>query len=164
MTLLIIGAGGHGHVAAEVAEACGYDKIDFLDDNPGVGVIGSIEGLELWIGEYDQYFVGIGSNEFRRHLIGRLEKNGAKIATLIHPSAYISKSAKIGVGTIVAPKAIVNTHSVIGKGCILSVGAIVDHDVVIEDFVHVNVGSICKGGSRVESGRKLEAGEVVRGY
>ena len=164
MTLLIIGAGGHGHVAAEVAEACGYEKIDFLDDNPGEGVIGSIEGLELWLDQYDGYFVGIGSNEFRRHLIGRLEKNGAKIATLIHPSAYISKSAKIGVGTIIAPKAIVNTHSVVGKGCILSVGAIVDHDVVIENFAHINAGTICKGGSKVESGRELEAGEVVRGY
>lgn len=30
--LLIIGAGGHGQVVAEVASACGYDKIDFLDD------------------------------------------------------------------------------------------------------------------------------------
>ena len=49
LTLLIIGAGGHGHVCAEVAQACGYDKIDFLDDNPGEGVVGSIEGLELWL-------------------------------------------------------------------------------------------------------------------
>ena len=81
MTLLIIGAGGHGHVCAEVAQACGYDKIDFLDDNPGEGVVGSIEGLELWLDQYDEYFVGIGSNEFRRHLIGRLEKNGVKVVS-----------------------------------------------------------------------------------
>lgn len=101
------------------------------------------------MGEYNQYFVGIGSNEFRRHLIGRLEKNGAEIATLLHPTAYISESAKIGVGTIIAPKAIVNTHSVIGKGCILSVGAIVNHDVVIGDFAHVNAGAVCEHGSSV---------------
>ena len=31
--LLIIGAGGHGKVVAEVAEACGYENIAFLDDN-----------------------------------------------------------------------------------------------------------------------------------
>lgn len=164
MTLLIIGAGGHGHVCAEVAQACGYDKIDFLDDNPGEGVVGSIEGLELWLDQYDEYFVGIGSNEFRRHLIGRLEKNGVRIATLIHPSAYISPRAKIGAGTIIAPKAAVNTNSVIGKACILSIGAIVDHDANIGDFAHINAGAICKGGSVVEAGKKLEAGEVVRGY
>ena len=72
-------------------------------------------------GKYDPYFVGIGSNEFRRHLLGRLEKNGAKPATFIQSSAYIGKSAKIGVGTIIAPTPIVNTDSVIGKGWILSV-------------------------------------------
>ena len=32
-SLLIIGAGGHGKVVAEVAAACGYDNISFLDDN-----------------------------------------------------------------------------------------------------------------------------------
>ena len=31
--ILIIGAGGHGRVVKEVAEACGYKKVDFLDDN-----------------------------------------------------------------------------------------------------------------------------------
>ena len=31
--LLIIGAGGHGKVVAEVASACGYDNVKFLDDN-----------------------------------------------------------------------------------------------------------------------------------
>lgn len=30
---MIIGAGGHGKVVAEVAAACGYDNISFLDDN-----------------------------------------------------------------------------------------------------------------------------------
>lgn len=28
--LLIIGAGGHGRVVAEVAAACGYENISFL--------------------------------------------------------------------------------------------------------------------------------------
>ena len=31
-TLLVIGAGGHGHVVAETAIACGYIP-SFLDDN-----------------------------------------------------------------------------------------------------------------------------------
>lgn len=30
--LLIIGAGGHGQVVAEVAEDCGYQEIAFIDD------------------------------------------------------------------------------------------------------------------------------------
>ena len=31
--LIIIGAGGHGRVCAEIAELCGYRDIAFLDDS-----------------------------------------------------------------------------------------------------------------------------------
>ena len=34
-SLLIIGAGGHGRVVKEVAEALGYDRIAFLDSGYG---------------------------------------------------------------------------------------------------------------------------------
>ena len=45
MNLLIIGAGGHGRVVKEVAEATNkYNTIDFLDDNS-----------ELAIGKCDEY-------------------------------------------------------------------------------------------------------------
>lgn len=52
----------------------------------------------------------------------------------------------------------------ISTGCIISVGAIVDHDAEIGDCCHVNAGAIVKAGGKVESYRKLEAGEVVLGY
>ena len=32
--LVIIGAGGHGRVAADIARLNGYSEIRFLDDNP----------------------------------------------------------------------------------------------------------------------------------
>lgn len=32
-SLLIIGAGGHGRVVAEVAADLGYERIDYIDDN-----------------------------------------------------------------------------------------------------------------------------------
>lgn len=60
--------------------------------------------------------------------------------------------------------AIVNANSQIGIGCIISVGVVVDHDVMLGDCVHVNAGAIVKAGDKVESERKLEAGEVVLGY
>ena len=44
-SLLIIGAGGHGQVVAECAEACGYENIDFLDDN-NPDAVGGIDQLE----------------------------------------------------------------------------------------------------------------------
>lgn len=169
MKLLILGAGGHGQVVKEVAEAiCDeagsiYEKIDFLDDNASEA-IGTIAELKKWCRAYDDVFVGVGNNAFRRQLIGQIREMGGHIPVLIHPTAYVSKTACIKAGTVVEPRAIVNANTVVGEGCIISVGAIVDHDVVVEACAHVNAGVICKAGSRIEAERKLETGEVVIGY
>ncbi|WP_455264315.1 PglD-related sugar-binding protein [Phascolarctobacterium sp.] len=162
-SLLIIGAGGHGKVVKEVAEAVGYDKIAFLDDNSAEAV-GKIADSKQFVQEYQAAFVGIGNNKFRNELLQRLEQEGYEIPVLLHPTAYISKTAVIGKGTVVEPKAIVNANSKVGTGCIISVGAIVDHDVVLEDCVHVNAGAICKAGSRACTFRKIDSGEILQGF
>lgn len=162
-SLLIIGAGGHGQVVKEVAEALGYDKIAFLDDN-SAEAIGKIADSKSFVQDYQAAFVGIGNNKFRNELLQRLEQEGYEIPALLHPTAYISKTAVIGKGTVVEPKAIVNANSRVGLGCIISVGAIVDHDVVLEECVHVNAGAICKAGSRIKAFTKVDTGEIIQGF
>ena len=161
--LLIIGSGGHGKVVQEIAEALGYTNIAFLDDN-SAEAIGKIADSKAFVNQFQEAFVGIGNNKFRGELLNRLEQEGFAIPVLIHPTAYVSKSAVISNGTVVEPMAIVNVNSKVGRGCIISVGAIVDHDAVLEDCVHVNAGAICKAGSFVAKKTKLEAGQVVKGY
>lgn len=160
MELLIIGAGGHGKVVAEVALVCGFQSVAFLDDR-SKDAAGCIGELEAFASRFEYAFVGIGNNRLRGQLQELLERAGYTVPALIHPTAYVSKTALIGSGTVVEPKAIVNTGACIGKGCIVSVGGIVDHDAVLGDFVHVNAGSIVKGGAAVEEYTKLEAGQVV---
>lgn len=159
-SLLIIGAGGHGRVVKEVAEALGYEKIAFLDDN-SVEAIGKIADSKSFVQEYQAAFVGIGNNKLRNELLQRLEQEGFVIPSLLHPTTYISKTAVIGKGTVVEPKAIVNANSRVGLGCIISVGAIVDHDVVLEACVHVNAGAICKAGSFAYAFTKIDSGEIL---
>ncbi len=160
--ILIIGAGGHGHVVEEIAIANGYET-SFLDDkNPKA--IGTIAEIETYLPSFDTVIVAIGNNAKRKEICEEIKALGGHLATLIHPSAYISPSASISLGTIVAPGVIVNSKSSIGEGCILSIGVVVDHDVQIESYVHLDVGSICKAGSSVKLGRKVEAGTIVIGY
>ena len=160
--LLIIGAGGHGKVVAEIAESLGYREIAFLDDNHPAA-IGKIEEMETFIRQYSDAFVGIGNNRLRGELLQRLSECGYRIPTLIHPTAYVSRSASIGAGTLVEPMAIVNANSCIGDGCIISVGAIVDHDASIGQCCHINAGAVISAGSAVEELQKIDAGEVVKG-
>ena len=157
-SLLIIGAGGHGGVVAECAEACGYEKIDFLDDNHPESV-GRTDRIEELAGMYDGVIVSIGNNKIRRELIVRLQNTNAPLITLIHPRAYISPTATVGSGSIVLPGAVIHTNVSIGIGCIISIGALIDHDAVVEDFSHINTGFIV--GARQRASGKMDVGMII---
>lgn len=161
MRLLIVGAGGHGAVVKEIAEATGkYEKIDFVDDNSDIA-IGKSYDLGDLSSDYDCAVVSIGNNLLREEFVNMLKECGYIVPVLIHPTAYVSDSAEIGEGTIVEPKAIINANASIGSGCIISVGTIIDHNVVIEDYCHINSGSIVCNASKVLKGTKVNAGSII---
>lgn len=162
--LIVIGAGGHGQVVKEIAEACGYETIDFLDDN-SPNAVGKIDEIPYRAPNYDGVIVAIGNNAIRRRITEQLENvEGMNNVTLIHPTAFVSSSAIIGKGTVVEPHAIINTNSRIGEGCIISVGSIVDHDSSIGYFSHINAGAICMAGSNVKALTRVNAGEIIKGF
>lgn len=162
--LLIIGAGGHGQVVKEIAEACGHEIIDFLDDN-SPNAVGKVNEMRYKAPNYDGVIVGIGNNDIRRRITEQLEKvEGINNVTLIHPTAFVSGSAIIGKGTVVEPHAVINANCKVGEGCIVSVGSIVDHDSSIGYFSHINAGAICMAGSNVKALTKVNAGEIIKGF
>lgn len=157
--LLIIGAGGHGRVVREAAEALKiYNKIDFLDDNSELA-IGKFEEYEKVIDEYKYAFVALGNPELRSIWFEKLSKLYS-IPTIIHPTAYVSPSAQIGTGCYVGAKAVINTRVVIKNGCIIGIGALIDHDSVVEEYSYINTGAIVKAGSKVDRFTKVDEGKV----
>ena len=46
----------------------------------------------------------------------RIAQAGGKLATIIHPTAYIAKSVAIKSGTVIFPKAIINSKRIV-SGC-----------------------------------------------
>ena len=99
---------------------------------------------------------------FRLQWIERIHQAGGKLATLVHPTAYIFPTVVVECGCVILLHSIINTNVVVEKGCIVNLGAIVDHDCVIEEGVHLCVGAIVKGENRVERLSKIEAEEVVQ--
>lgn len=157
-SLLIIGAGGHGRVVKETAEICGYNRIDFLDDN-NPKAVGKLDQLERIVLQYDDVIVSIGDNEIRKELINRLQHIGSSLGSIIHPRAFVASSAKIGAGSIVLPGAVIHSNVQVGIGCIISIGVLIDHDTIVEDFTHLNTGVVVKAGMTVSG--KIDAGITV---
>ena len=162
MNLLILGAGGQGHVVKETAEDIGvFNEIAFLDDNTSIpGVIDTLGNLEKYVEEYPVAFVAIGKNNLRCSLIERLESAGYIVPVLRHPTATISPTVKAGAGTIFEAKVIVNASVQIGKGVILASACVIDHGVVIGDYVHVDVGAMVKKNSRIAPFTKVASGSI----
>ena len=161
MRLVILGAGGYGQTVADVAEQLGqYEKIMFLDDNNPTAA-GKCKEFCGFINSNTEFYPAFGNNAVRLDWLTKLKAAGCRIATLIHPDAYVSPKAEIGEGTVVLPKAAVNTGCRVRRGCILNLGALVDHGCVLEDGVHVCLGAIVKGENHIPAGMKIEAGEVI---
>lgn len=145
--LIVIGAGGHGKVIADIAMRNGYQRICFVDDNvkgdvigfPVVGTIADIEALDD--GKTD-FVIGIGNNAVRKEIA---QSNRVNWVSLIHPSAQIAFNANIEEGTVVMANAAVNVCASIGRHCIINTGAVVEHDNVLQDYVHISPNAALAG-------------------
>lgn len=155
--LLIVGAGGHGKVVAEIAQACGqWDQIAFLDARYQTlngqrtwPVLSDVDQAQMLQEDYPDVVLAVGDAERRLSLMSLLQQQGFNLPVLVHPSACISPSASLGTGTVVMPMAVVNADAKVGRACIINTGATVDHDSVLADGVHVCPGANLAGEVRV---------------
>ena len=148
--VIVIGAGGHGKVIADIIVSRGDNFLGFLDDDASKKTLGRIADCEKYA---DCFFViGIGNPEIREGI----SKLPCRWYTAVHPSAVVSPSAEIGEGTVVMPNAVVNADAKIGRHAIINSTAVVEHDGEVADFAHISVGA--KLGGTVKIGRRTHVG------
>lgn len=171
--LLILGAGGNGKVIAETAMSCNFfEEIQFLDDNFNTKKQNNLSKLEI-IGPLESIYdtkiknkfsyaiVSISDHKLRSKWFNFLEEESFHLKPIIHRSAYVSKSSKLGNGTVVYPKACIQSDSLIGKGVFLNTNCCVEHDSFIGDFVHICPGSNLGGNVRIGKGSWIGIGSSI---
>ena len=163
--LIIIGAGGHGRVVADIAKLNGYSEICFLDDadiykSGNYDVIGKVKDYRDHISD-SAFTVAIGNWRIRKAIYEQLKNDNANIATLIHPMACISEGAVIEEGSVVMAGAVVNFGARIGKCSIVNTCASVDHDCDVGSFCHVSIGARIAGTVNIGDCAMIGAGAVV---
>lgn len=162
MKLTIIGASGHGKVVADIAKLCGYDELEFLDDNPSVRtcadipVTGPATDADR---KENALFVAVGNPANRQRLMEA--GKGKHFSTLVHPSAVIAENSQIGEGSVVMAGAVINPFAVIGRGAIINTCSSVDHDCKIHDYVHIAVGAHVCGNVEIGNGTWIGAGSTI---
>lgn len=160
--LVIIGAGGHGRVVLDIVRTAGlYQPIGFVDAETrlagsrvgGLSVLGPTNVLPKLRQQHRvlHAIVAIGDNRTRLRYTSAMQAEGFELVSAIHPTAFVSPSAKLGVNVVVGPNASIITESRIGDSVIINTGAIVEHECEIAEAVHVAPGACLAGRVRVGS-------------
>ncbi|MEM4721642.1 MAG: acetyltransferase [Candidatus Methanomethylicaceae archaeon] len=170
--VIIIGAGGHGQIVADILlqdynRGGTYKPIGFLDDDKnligkiilGLQVFGSISKLYKF--NHDGVVVAIGENDTRARIFQELKKNKKQIVKAIHPSAVIASDVQLGEGVMICAGVIVNTGTIIGDNVILNTGCTVDHHNQIGNHVHLAPGVHLGGNVTIGDGTLVGIGSTV---
>lgn len=164
--VLVLGAGGHGRVVAEVARSAGYTIEGFIDDAVplGTNVLGApVLGTTAWLLGQPARMValGLGDNRRREQLQQQLEAASHHVGTFVHATAWVSPTATLGAGTVVMARVVVNAEAHIGRGVILNTGAIVEHECVVGHFAHLSPSATLGGSARIGERSHIGLGASV---
>ncbi|HCU92564.1 MAG TPA: acetyltransferase [Actinobacteria bacterium] len=174
--LVLVGAGGFGRETAEAVRALNgagarWRLAGYLDDDParhgtvidGVPVLGGIAELGdmpdvsvvVCTGRPDNYVS-------RPRIVEKLGLPPERYATIIHPSASVSSTSRVGPGTVLLAQAVLTAAVTVGSHVAIMPHVTLTHDDVIGDFATMASG-VCLGGN-VHVGRcaYVGAGALVR--
>lgn len=161
--IIIIGCNGNCVDIAEAVEAlaaCGdvTRVIGFLDDADsaqgktvaGYPVLGRIADAAQF--PQASFVNGIGSPKSYRikpDIIARTGVPPERWATIIHPSAVVSRHAHVGRGTVLLSNVSVGAGARIGDHCIVLQNSVISHDSTVGDYSSLATGVCVSGGCTI---------------
>jgi sugar O-acyltransferase (sialic acid O-acetyltransferase NeuD family) len=191
--IIVVGAGGFGREVYQWSKVSfspeEYQIKGFLDDNENaldqkgidLPILGGIikHSKEYQIQVNDRFIIGIGDLSIKKTLIRALEQRGARFISLIHPTAVVSETAKLGRGVVICPFATISDHvtlddyamvnfyascghdSRVGKYSILSPYATLNGHAIIENEVFMATHSTVTINCRIGARTKINANSVA---
>lgn len=171
--VVVIGCSGHARVVVDIVESEGRSEvIGFLDTFKratstvlGYQMLGTEEDLPSLIAcrLCNAVIVAVGDNWIRGQIANRIRAlvPAVPFISAIHPSAQISRTARIGPGTVIMAGAIVNAGCRIGECCILNTGSSLDHDSTMEPFSSLAPGAVTGGTVTIGAFSAIAIGAVI---
>jgi len=174
--IIIFGCGGHAKIIVDCIETTKIFKpLGFIDDknydipfSKKIKYLGSIKNLNKIIKKYNLKttfgIAAVGSNIIRRKIVEKVKEQNKNFqwANIIHPSAVISKSAKIGSGNMILAGSIICAETKIHNHVSINTGTYIDHNNNFLDFSSTGPGVTTGGNVKVGKDSFLGIGTAVR--
>lgn len=174
--IIIIGCNGNCVDIAETIELLAargdaVKLVGFLDDAApaqgttvaGYPVLGRIADASRF--PTASFVNGIGSPKSYRvkpDIIARVNAGPECWATIIHPTAVVSRHAKIGSGTVLLANVSVGAGAVIGSHCVVLQNTVVSHDSTVGDYTALATGVCVSGGCTIGENCYLGSNVSIR--
>jgi UDP-perosamine 4-acetyltransferase len=169
MQFLVIGGGGHAKVVIEAIRAIDGEVVGVIDASPGKGkvlgapIVGDDDDLpSLRAQGLEHVALGLGANALRERIGRRVKELGFVLPPIVHPSALLSPTAKIGEGVVVMARAVVGVETILREMSLVNTGAVLDHDNHLGVAAHVAPGCALAGNVRVGDRALVGVGAAVR--
>jgi sugar O-acyltransferase (sialic acid O-acetyltransferase NeuD family) len=174
--LLLVGASGFAREAAEAvravnAEAPTWDLLGYVDDNPallgteisGVPVVGPIDAVHDHPDAAVVLCTGRPDNYVSRPLIAeRLGLDDERYATVVHPTATVGTTCRVGAGTVLLAHVDLTADVVVGRHVAVMPQVVITHDVTIDDCATIASGVRLGGSCHVGEAAYIGSGACLR--
>ncbi|NRA65139.1 MAG: NeuD/PglB/VioB family sugar acetyltransferase [Pseudobacteriovorax sp.] len=176
--IAVIGAGGNSvdilETILDINHSMGktvFRPIGFFDDNPalhgkefsGFPVLGKLVDLKGYDGDL-VFAIGSPNNHMRRHSIFEsLEISKKRFPSIVHPSSYASRSAKLGDGVVVLQQVCIASSVELASFVMVLPQTVVSHGVKVGDFTLIAGGVSISGDCRVSNNCYIGTGSSLRG-
>lgn len=152
--------------ANQQAEQEIYQPLGFLDDRPstdqlqGFPVLGPLKLAEQLD---DAYFItAIGSSASYRNKPALLSLPRQRYVTVIHPSASVSRWARLGAGCAILQQVTIANNAELGDHVVVLPASVISHDARVDSYSILAGGVIVSGFVHVQENCYLGAGATIR--
>lgn len=174
--LLLIGIGGFGRETADAVRAVNsnvptWDLLGFLDDDrgrhgtvvSGLPVLGPIEMVHERPDVLVAICTGRPDNYVSRRMIAqRLALGSERYATIIHPTAAISSSSRVGPGSVLLAHVDLTADVVIGRHVAVMPQVVLTHDCQVDDWATLAAGVRVGGSCHIAEEAYIGSGVCLR--
>lgn len=170
--LIVIGSGGHAKVLIDAIQSMDLPIAGILETQPqywgqkilGVEILGNDNFLDK-VSTQDYLLVnGIGSTgdlKNRKRIFEAFKLKGFTFASVIHPTAWVSKHTQLGEGVQIMAGVVLQPGVAVGDNSIINTNASIDHDSKIGHHVHIAPGTTLSGGVSIGNETHIGSGATI---
>ncbi len=171
--VVLVGAGKHAWLIAEkIFERHDLKLLGFVDKSSvelpefiscqGVRILGDDSYLDQSDDCYVHLGLGAGLLFVRRRIISQIRQRQHKVISIIHSTAFVAPSAKVGQGVTALVNAVIHTNATVGDFTCVNTGAVVEHDCCVGSNVFIQPKAVLAGGVTTGDDTVVGMGACVR--